>query len=142
MTASMNTSATAGAAGTAGSPSASRAGNTSNTGNSNPARATGTSKNTAFFQRSPLTQTLYAFRREFLIVGVFSMVANLLMLMPTIYMLQVFDRVMLSQSEITLIVVSLITLFMFGMMAFAEWSRSRVLASRRSARRPAKQPGL
>ena len=114
MTASMNTSATAGAAGTAGSPGASRAGNTSDTGNTsgrNPARATGTSKNTAFFQRSPLTQTLYAFRREFLIVGVFSMVANLLMLMPTIYMLQVFDRVMLSQSEVTLIVVSLITLF-------------------------------
>ena len=127
MTASMNTSATAGAAGTAGSPGASRAGNTSNTGNSNPARATGTSKNAAFFQRSPLTQTLYVFRKEFLIVGVFSMVANLLMLMPTIYMLQVFDRVMISQSEITLIVVSLITLFMFGMMAFAEWSRSRVL---------------
>ena len=124
MTASMNTSATASAAGTAGTPSASRTGNTSNTGNtgnSNPARATGTSKNTPFFQRSPLTQTLYVFRKEFLIVGVFSMVANLLMLMPTIYMLQVFDRVMISQSEVTLVVVSLITLFMFGMMAFAEW---------------------
>ena len=116
MTASMNTSATASAAGTAGTPSASRTGNTSS---SNPARATATSKNTPFFQRSPLTQTLYVFRKEFLIVGVFSMVANLLMLMPTIYMLQVFDRVMISQSEVTLVVVSLITLFMFGMMAFA-----------------------
>jgi len=76
---------------------------------------------------SPLRQVLYAFRKEFLIVGIFSMVANLLMLMPTIYMLQVFDRVMVSQSEMTLIVVSVITAFMFGMMAFAEWSRSRVL---------------
>jgi ATP-binding cassette subfamily C exporter for protease/lipase len=76
---------------------------------------------------NPIREVLYAFRKESLIVGIFSMVANLLMLMPTIYMLQVFDRVMVSQSEMTLLVVSLITAFMFGMMAFAEWSRSRVL---------------
>jgi ATP-binding cassette subfamily C exporter for protease/lipase len=39
----------------------------------------------------------------------------------------VFDRVMLSQSELTLLMVSLITLFMFGVMAFAEWMRSILL---------------
>lgn len=80
-----------------------------------------------FFARSELAATLYAFRREFLIVGIFSMVANLLMLAPTLYMLQVYDRVLVSQSELTLLVVSLITLFLFGVMAFAEWSRSRLL---------------
>lgn len=46
-----------------------------------------------FFERSELTRALWFFRREFVVVGVFSMVANVLMLSPTLYMLQVFDRV-------------------------------------------------
>ena len=84
-------------------------------------------KTPAFFQRSPLTVTLWRFRREFLIVGAFSMLANVLMLTPTLYMLQVYDRVLASQSELTLLMMSLLTLFLFGIMAFAEWMRSRVL---------------
>ncbi len=80
-----------------------------------------------FFQRSELTQTLWGFRREFLIVGAVSMVANVLMLAPTLYMLQIYDRVLSGQSEVTLVAVSLITLFFFVIMAFAEWMRSRVL---------------
>lgn len=86
-------------------------------------------KTPEFFKRSALTSTLWSFRREFLIVGAFSMVANLLMLAPTFYMLQVYDRVLASQSELTLIAISLITLFLFAVMAFAEWMRSRLLVS-------------
>ena len=56
----------------------------------------------AFFARSELRTTLWAFRREFMVVGLFSMVANLLMLSPTLYMLQVYDRVLASRSELTL----------------------------------------
>ena len=81
----------------------------------------------SFFERSELTQVLWAFRREFLMVGAFSMLANVLMLTPTVYMLQVYDRVLMSRSEMTLLVVSLITLFLFAVMAFSEWMRSRVL---------------
>jgi ATP-binding cassette subfamily C exporter for protease/lipase len=80
-----------------------------------------------FFKRSELTTTLWGFRREFVIVGVFSMVANVLMLAPTLYMLQVYDRVLASQSELTLVAMSLLTLFLFGVMGFAEWLRSRLL---------------
>lgn len=80
-----------------------------------------------FFGRSELARTLYAFRREFFVVGLFSMVVNVLMLVPTLYMLQVYDRVLVSRSEVTLVFVSLITLFLFAVMAFAEWSRSRLL---------------
>ena len=80
-----------------------------------------------FFNRSELTATLWAFRREFFIVGALSFVSNLLMLAPTIYMLQVFDRVLVSKNELTLIAVSIITLFLFGVMACSEWLRSRVL---------------
>lgn len=84
-------------------------------------------KKSSFFNRSELTATLWAFRKEFFIVGVLSFLTNLLMLAPTIYMLQVFDRVLTSQSELTLVAVSLITLFLFGVMACSEWLRSRVL---------------
>ena len=43
-----------------------------------------------------LANTFLAFRTEFILVGVLSALANLLMLTPTIYMLQVYDRVMVS----------------------------------------------
>jgi ATP-binding cassette subfamily C exporter for protease/lipase len=74
-----------------------------------------------------LGHQLWSLRRAFLAVAVFSGVANLLLLTPTIYMLQVYDRVMVSQSELTLLAVSIITLFLFAAMAFAEGVRSRVL---------------
>jgi ATP-binding cassette, subfamily C, bacterial exporter for protease/lipase len=62
-----------------------------------------------------------------MVVGLFSMIVNVMMLAPTIYMLQLFDRVMASRSELTLLAVSLITLFLFGVMAISEWTRSRIL---------------
>jgi len=77
--------------------------------------------------QSELGRSLLSFKREFVWVGVFSFFANLLMLAPTLYMLQVFDRVMLSQNEFTLISLTLITTFFFGIMAFSEWVRSRLL---------------
>jgi ATP-binding cassette, subfamily C, bacterial exporter for protease/lipase len=81
----------------------------------------------SFFERSQLAKAIYRFKREFLWVGVFSMIANLLMLTPTIYMLQIFDRVLVSQSELTLLFLTLIVILFFCMMAFAEWLRSRLL---------------
>ena len=80
-----------------------------------------------FFKRSELAASLWAFRQEFLVVGLLSFLTNLLMLAPTLYMLQLFDRVLTSQSELTLLAVSLITLFLFGVLALSEWVRSRVL---------------
>ncbi len=77
--------------------------------------------------RDPLSTVMWTFKREFLTVAFFSMVVNLLMLTPTLYMLQVYDRVLLSQSQLTLLVVSLLTLFLFAMMAFGEWARSILL---------------
>lgn len=80
-----------------------------------------------FLGQGELAVALWALRREFIVVGLFSMVANVLLLAPTLYMLQIYDRVLASQSELTLLAVSLITLFFLGVMAFAEWSRSRLL---------------
>jgi ATP-binding cassette subfamily C exporter for protease/lipase len=81
------------------------------------------------YHRNELIHTVLAFRSEFILVGVLSAVANLLMLTPTIYMLQVFDRVMVSQNELTLIAISLIALALFGVIALAEWGRSKILVS-------------
>ena len=74
-----------------------------------------------------LGRSILSFKREFWWVGAFSFFANVLMLAPTLYMLQVFDRVMLSQNEFTLISLTLITTLFFAVMAFAEWVRSRLL---------------
>lgn len=83
----------------------------------------------AFFKRSDLTSTLWDFRREFLLVGFFSMIINVLMLAPTLYMLQVFDKALSSQSELTLVALSLVALFLFAVTAFTEWLRSLLLVN-------------
>jgi ATP-binding cassette subfamily C exporter for protease/lipase len=79
------------------------------------------------FNRDELSRILWGFRYELIVAGVFSLVVNLLMLTPTIYMLQVYDRVMLSQSMGTLTAVSLIALFFFGVLTFSEWCLSKLL---------------
>jgi len=81
----------------------------------------------ALLARSELGRSIWTFRREFVWVGVFSFFSNLLLLSPTLYMLQVFDRVMLSQNEFTLISLTLVTTLFFAVMGFAEWVRSRLL---------------
>ena len=76
---------------------------------------------------SLLGRSLLGFWREFLWVALFSLFANVLTLSPTLYMLQIFDRVMMSQSELTLITVTFIITIFVAAMAFAEWVRSRLL---------------
>ncbi|MBH9553322.1 type I secretion system permease/ATPase [Inhella sp. 4Y17] len=74
-----------------------------------------------------LRRSLQGFRKELIWVAVFSLFVNVLMLTPTLYMLQVFDRVMLSGSGWTLIALTLVTVLFFAVMAFSEWVRSRLL---------------
>lgn len=85
------------------------------------------SKRGGFFERSPLGRCLWTFRREFFWVCVFSFFTNVLMLTPTLYMLQVYDRVMLSGNELTLAALTAMMVFFYAVMGFAEWVRSRLL---------------
>jgi ATP-binding cassette subfamily C exporter for protease/lipase len=78
---------------------------------------------------SSLGRVLLVFWKDFLWVALFSLIANVLTLSPTLYMLQIFDRVMTSQSELTLITVTIIISIFVAAMAFAEWVRSRMLVS-------------
>ncbi|NJM11276.1 MAG: hypothetical protein HC889_04750 [Synechococcaceae cyanobacterium SM1_2_3] len=56
-------------------------------------------------------QLLRQFRSAFLIIGFFSLVINLLMLAPPLYMLQIFSRVLSSRSNETLAMLFLLVLF-------------------------------
>jgi PrtD family type I secretion system ABC transporter len=67
-------------------------------------------------------------RPFFVYAGVFSLAINLLLLAPTLYMLQVFDRVLTSRSQETLVVLSLATAVALLGMALLEALRSRLLA--------------
>ncbi|AFP31427.1 type I secretion system permease/ATPase [Marinobacter sp. BSs20148] len=66
-------------------------------------------------------------KRSFWFVVVFSFCINLLMIVPAIYMLQVYDRVITSGSYNTLLVLTLIMAFLMISMGGLEWVRSRVL---------------
>ena len=67
-------------------------------------------------------------RRLFVAIGVFSAFVNLLMLTGPIFMLQVYDRVLTSRSEATLVALIVITAFLFLMMGLLDHARSRLLA--------------
>ncbi len=82
---------------------------------------------TASSPRSELAQALASLREAFLTVAVFSFFLNLLMLTPSIYMLQIYDRALNSRNMTTLIMLTLITLGMFALMSAMEWIRSMVL---------------
>jgi ATP-binding cassette subfamily C exporter for protease/lipase len=81
----------------------------------------------ALTRRSELSRFLWSFRREFAYVFSFTALINVLMLTPTLYMLQMFDRVLVSQSEFTLYAVTLMLFFFLGVMSFSEWVRARLL---------------
>lgn len=60
-------------------------------------------------------------------VGLFSMVVNLLMLTGPLYMLNVYDRVLGSRSEETLVALSLLVLFLFAIMGVLDYVRGRIM---------------
>jgi len=80
-----------------------------------------------FTARSELAAALWALRRVFLTVGGFSFVINVLMLVPSLYMLQVYDRVLSSRNDSTLLMLSILVVGLLGLMSGLEWVRSRLL---------------
>ena len=67
-------------------------------------------------------------RRLFVSIGVFSAFVNLLMLTGPLFMLQVYDRVLASRSEATLVALVAIVAFLFLAMGLLDHARARVLA--------------
>ena len=82
---------------------------------------------------SKFSALLSQFKKAFISVAGFSFATNFLLLMPTIYMLQVYDRVLTSRNEFTLLMLSIITLAMFALQGVIELIRSKVLVRISSA---------
>lgn len=77
--------------------------------------------------KNEIELTLASFKRVFFTVGAFSAISNLLMLVPSIYMLQVYDRVLASRNEITLLMLTLMMLGAYLLMSALEAVRTFVL---------------
>lgn len=67
-------------------------------------------------------------RHAVIIAFLFSSFVNLLMLTSPLYMLQVYDRVLASRSEATLLALSVLATLMFVIMGILDHARSRILA--------------
>ena len=75
----------------------------------------------------PLTHVLGRSRRAIIAVAIFSAGINILVLTGTIYMMQVFDRVLTGQSGSTLFYLTLLALFLLSIYGVLELVRSRIL---------------
>lgn len=60
-------------------------------------------------------------------VFVFSLIAGLLVLAPSVYMLEVYDRVVNSRSHLTLLMLTVAVLAAYALMEYLEWVRSEML---------------
>src|SRR3954452_23074215 len=77
--------------------------------------------------QTPLQRALDACRKQFILVGVFSGVVNLLQLTTSVYMMQVFDRVLASRILDTLYFLSLIAIVATLVLALLEAVRGQVM---------------
>jgi ATP-binding cassette, subfamily C, bacterial exporter for protease/lipase len=77
--------------------------------------------------KNEIEQVLAKFKSTFLTVGAFSAISNMLMLVPSIYMLQVYDRVLPSRNETTLLMLTIMMLGAYLFMSLLELVRSFVL---------------
>jgi ATP-binding cassette subfamily C exporter for protease/lipase len=77
--------------------------------------------------RDEIVEALLVHKHAFYGVALFSAVINLLYLVPAIYMMQVYDRVLASRNETTLIVLTLLAIGLYALMGLIENFRASVL---------------
>lgn len=74
-----------------------------------------------------LQEALLRCKDSFIAAAVLSFFVNLLVLVPMIYMMQIYDRVMSSSSLSTLSMLTVLLIFLLGVMGALEWIRSQIL---------------
>jgi len=77
--------------------------------------------------KTEIGRILLGFKGTFYTIGAFSAIINLMALVPSLYMLQVYDRVLASRNEITLLMLTLLMLGAYLFSAGLEMIRSFVL---------------
>lgn len=75
----------------------------------------------------PLGEALRACRGHFVAAAAFSALVNLLYLTPTLYMMQVYDRVVPTRGIATLVLISSVALLALGTLAALDWLRGRLM---------------
>ncbi len=80
-----------------------------------------------------LIRTATALRGHFGTVLAFSFFCNMLMLVPALYMLQLYDRVLTSYNETTLLMLTALALGLYALMASVEAFRALIIARLGSA---------
>jgi len=75
----------------------------------------------------PLADALRACRTHFVWGAVFSALVNLLYLTPTLYMMQVYDRVVPTGGMTTLVLISAVAIFALASLALLDWLRGRLM---------------
>jgi ATP-binding cassette, subfamily C, bacterial exporter for protease/lipase len=78
-------------------------------------------------ETSELAAALGELRPQFARAALFSLVASLLVLAPSMYMLEVYDRVVGSRNHLTLVMLTILVLGAYVVMEMLEWARAAVL---------------
>lgn len=66
-------------------------------------------------------------KESFIVSGIVSFFINILVLVPMVYMMQIYDRVMSSSSISTLTMLTLLLIFLLAVMGALDWIRSQIL---------------
>lgn len=74
-----------------------------------------------------LKDALSRCKSSFIMAGVLSFFVNILGLVPMVYMMQIYDRVMASSSLSTLTMLTILLAFLMGVSGSLEWIRSQIL---------------
>lgn len=74
-----------------------------------------------------LVNVFLSYKKVICALAFFSCITNILMLLPSLYMMQVYDRVLSSHSEMTLLMLTIITISLYFVMSFLDWIRSSIL---------------
>jgi len=77
--------------------------------------------------KNEITEALVKFKKVFYTIAIFTACINILMLVPSIYMLEVYDRVLASRNETTLTMLSLMVVGFFALICVLEYIRSMVV---------------
>ena len=77
--------------------------------------------------KNEIAQAIAGYKSVFITVGIFSAIINLMMLVPSLYMLQVYDRVLASRNQTTLLMLTIMVVVAYLIISALEFVRSFVL---------------
>jgi ATP-binding cassette subfamily C protein len=78
-------------------------------------------------RKEPVRDALRRCKPHFVAAAIFSAVGNILLLTPSIYMMQVYDRVVPTGGLVTLAAISVVALFALATLSLLDWLRGRLL---------------